>query len=44
MENGPKFQKVPFDEQDKQDSDRAFHPDPLDNVKLVPGNWIISNK
>jgi len=44
MDNEPKFQKVKLDEKDKQDLDRAFHPDPVDNAKLVPGNWIVSNK
>ncbi len=38
------FQKVSFDEDEKRDSDRAFHPAPMNTVKLVPGNWIVPNK
>jgi hypothetical protein len=44
MDDEPKFQIVPLDEQEQQDLDRAFQLDPPNNAKLIPGNWIISKK
>ncbi len=44
MAKEPEFKKVPFEDDDKRDSDKAFHPIPMNNVKLVPGDWIIPDK